>query len=106
MSQLESELAAARGELETARHERKAALAAESKALEAQAAALVAERAAEERAVQHAEERERAEAEAAKARVDAQRWVWARAELAKLAALWVCSDVARLPRLYSVPLLP
>lgn len=73
VQQLEGELSGVREELATARREREAALAAESAALQRQEASAQAQAQAEERCLQHAEERERAEQEAAKARVDAQR---------------------------------
>lgn len=75
VQQLEAELAAARDELAAAVQQREEALAAESAALQRQEAAAAAQAEAEARCLQHAEERERAEQEAAKARVDAQRCV-------------------------------
>lgn len=76
VQQLEAELASTKEALATAQREREAALAAESTALQQQEAAAAAQEEAEARCLTHAEERERAEQEAAKARVDAQRCGW------------------------------
>jgi chromosome segregation ATPase len=73
VQQLEDELAALRREAAACAAQREAALAGESTALAQAAAAAQTAAEAEARALQHAEQRDQAEHEAAKARVDAQR---------------------------------